>query len=165
MLKPSYYHTKIVSKSPVESISYLESIELDQPAELDFRDLLNAGWKEWINRFSIWWLKRSGLLKKRSHKNLSYRFEEILIDKTKIIEEIRSHMNSLYRRYEEYPTVVFIGRDIHEQVMRLRIDMPITSNNFPIDGSSHPLSYMLGVDVVVVPWMEGIFAWNPNYSR
>lgn len=156
---------KIGVRNEVESVTWYNAIELNEPKSLDFWEWLNADWKEWLNCFSIWWLKRRELLQETAHKKVSLAFETVEFDDREIIKQIRHHMDALCYRYGEYPSVVYIGRDLHAQVIRFHLDLPIMRPSLhPDSRSPHPITTLLGVEVVFVPWMDGIFAWNPNYA-
>lgn len=150
---------KVGVREPVEEIAWFGVIELADPPELSWRN-----WRSWLDYLSIWWLKRRDLLQEAAYKKVSHHFETVEFDEQEIIKEIRHHLDVLCDRYGEYPSVVYIGRDIHAQVLRLRVHPTVTIPSLRPDTRRHPITLFLGVEVIFVPWMDGIFAWNPSYA-
>jgi len=147
------------------SAEYLSRWEVSVPSSVSFWDFLNLHWKKQLIQVVFWLACKLQIvtLSKAKVEYVSYKTTEINIKD--IVSETYKHVEEVANRTGKLPKVLFVGRDIDNAIaleMSDRLVVPIVGS---LHNGTHGCRMFAGMKIVLVPWMEGFFAWHPDYER
>lgn len=148
------------------SAEYLSRWEVSAPSSVSFWDFLNLHWKEQLIQvvFLLACRLRIVTLGKLRVEHVSYKTAEINV--RDIVIETYKHVEDVANRTGKLPKILFVGRDIDSAIAFKMSDRLVVP---PIIGSlrdgTQACRMFAGMKIVLVPWIEGFFAWHPDYER
>lgn len=136
---------------------------ISPPLTLNFWQLLECQWQEWVDRLCKWWLIERGFLKETVEPLTEIQTRDIEIDDKAIVEHVMFQADQILREFHARPEYVLVGI---KQFIKVDIELKrmlcfeLNGNmetHHPIQSKNLTLPWN-GIKVILVPWMDGAIA-------